>query len=101
VDLRNSELDGRQAEDRLPEIETTVRRIAVRLDPCPSTVSSGLRMGTPAFAAPGFGTTEFHEVADIIAGAPLPSFDDGVAVNLRYRVSALADKFPLDRGLLS
>jgi hypothetical protein len=33
--------------------------------------------------------------------APLPSFDDGVAVKLRDRISALADNFPLYRGLLS
>jgi glycine hydroxymethyltransferase len=50
---------------------------------------------------PGLGAKEFREVADIIAGAPTPSFDGGVAVNLRDRVSALADKFPLYRGLLS
>jgi glycine hydroxymethyltransferase len=99
VDLRNSELNGRQAEDRLPEIEITVSPIAVRFDPRLSTVSSGVRVGTPAFAPPGFGTKEIHEVADIIAGAPQPSFDDGVAANLRDRVSALADKFPLHRGL--
>ena len=101
MDLRNSELNGQQAGDRLPQTEITVNRIAVRFDPCPSMVSSGLPIGTPACAAPGLGTKEFREVADIIAGAPTPSFDGGVAVNLRDRVSALADKFPLYRGLLS
>ena len=100
MDLRNSELDGQRAEDRLPHIEITVSRIAARFDPRQSMVSSGLRIGTQAFAAAGFGTKEFREVADIIAGAPLPSFD-GVAVNLGDRVAALADKFPLYRGLLS
>jgi glycine hydroxymethyltransferase len=46
VDLRNSELYGQQAEDRLPQIEITVNRNAVRFDPRPSMVSSGLRIGT-------------------------------------------------------
>ena len=100
MDLRNSELNGHQAEDRLPQIEITVSRIAVRFDP-PSMVSSGLSIGTHAFAAPGLGTKEFREIADIIAGAPLPLFDDGVAVNPGDRVCALDDKFQLYRGLLS
>jgi glycine hydroxymethyltransferase len=101
VDLRSSELNGQQAEARLPQIEITVSRNAVRFDPRPRMVSSGRRIGAPAFAAPGFGTKELRDVADAIAGTPLPSFDDGVPVNLRDRVSALADKFPLYRGLFS
>jgi glycine hydroxymethyltransferase len=58
-------------------------------------VSSGIRVGTPALATRGFGETEFREVADIIAVALLPGFDDAVAAGLRARVSALTDRFPL------
>ena len=47
VDLRDSELDGQQAEDRLHEIGITVNRNAVPFDPRPPAVSSGLRVGTP------------------------------------------------------
>ena len=43
VDLRESELDGQQAEDRLHEIGITVNRNAVPFDPRPPAVSSGLR----------------------------------------------------------
>ena len=43
VDLRESELDGQQAEDRLHEIGITVNRNAVPFDPRPPMVSSGLR----------------------------------------------------------
>ena len=45
VDLRESELDGKQAEDRLHEIGITVNRNAVPFDPRPPTISSGLRVG--------------------------------------------------------
>ena len=69
VDLRNSELDGQQAEDRLHPIGITVNRNAVPFDPRPPMVSSGLRIGTPALATRGFGAAEFTEVADIIATA--------------------------------
>ena len=100
VDLRNSELDGQQAEDRLHRIGITVNRNAVPFDPRPPMVSSGLRIGTPALATRGFGAAEFTEVADIIASAlisqaPGDELSDQTAAELRGRVSALADRFPL------
>jgi glycine hydroxymethyltransferase len=101
VALRKSELNGQQAVDPLHQIEIAVNCKAVRFDPRPSMVSSGHRIVAPAFAAPGFGTKEPRDVADIIGGAPLRSLDDGVPVNLRDRISALADKFPRYRELLS
>jgi glycine hydroxymethyltransferase len=95
VDLRNSDLDGQQAENRLHQVGITVNRNAVPFDPRPPMVSSGVRIGTPALAARGFGPDDFREVADIIATALLPSFDDGTAATLRERVAALAEDFPL------
>ncbi|MBB1254971.1 serine hydroxymethyltransferase [Streptomyces alkaliterrae] len=95
VDLRNSELDGQQAEDRLHEIGITVNRNAVPNDPRPPMVTSGLRIGTPALATRGFTAEDFTEVADIIAEALLPDFDEAKAKTLAARVSALADKHPL------
>ena len=53
VDLRDSELDGQQAEDRLHEAGITVNRNAVPNDPRPPMVTSGLRIGTPALATRG------------------------------------------------
>ncbi|CAM5396172.1 serine hydroxymethyltransferase [Streptomyces abikoensis] len=96
VDLRNSELDGQQAEDRLHEVGITVNRNAIPNDPRPPMVTSGLRIGTPALATRGFGADDFREVADIIAEALKPSYD---AEALRGRVTALADKHPLYPGL--
>ncbi|HET8561067.1 MAG TPA: serine hydroxymethyltransferase [Marmoricola sp.] len=95
VDLRHSELDGQQGEDRLHEIGITVNRNAVPFDPRPPMVSSGLRIGTPALATRGFGEAEFGEVADIIAAALQPSYDGVLAADLRTRVENLAAKFPL------
>ncbi|MFI1827960.1 serine hydroxymethyltransferase [Streptomyces sp. NPDC020412] len=96
VDLRHSELDGQQAEDRLHEVGITVNRNAVPNDPRPPMVTSGLRIGTPALATRGFGDEDFREVADVIAEALKPSYD---AAALRARVSALAAKHPLYPGL--
>ncbi|RFU88228.1 serine hydroxymethyltransferase [Streptomyces triticagri] len=92
VDLRHSELDGQQAEDRLHEVGITVNRNAVPNDPRPPMVTSGLRIGTPALATRGFTAEDFREVADIIAEALKPSYD---AAALRARVTALTERHPL------
>ncbi|MET7902942.1 serine hydroxymethyltransferase [Streptomyces sp. NPDC005355] len=96
VDLRNSALDGQQAEDRLHRIGITVNRNAVPFDPRPPMISSGLRIGTPALATRGFGEAEFREVADIIAQALKDEqLSDERAGLLRDRVEKLAGAFPL------
>jgi len=96
VDLRESGLDGKQAEDRLHEVGITVNRNAVPFDPRPPMVTSGLRIGTPALATRGFGDEQFTEVADVIAAALQPTCD---VVSLRARVHKLATDFPLYDGL--
>jgi len=95
VDLRDSELDGQQGEDRLHRIGITVNRNAVPFDPRPPLVSSGLRIGTPALATRGFAEADFTEVADIIASALTADFTDELADELRGRVAVLAEKHPL------
>ncbi|MET7997962.1 serine hydroxymethyltransferase [Amycolatopsis sp. NPDC005232] len=95
VDLVQSALDGQQAEDRLHSVGITVNRNAVPFDPRPPMITSGLRIGTPALATRGFGAEDFAEVADVIAEALKPDFDDSVAQTLRGRVELLAKKHPL------
>ncbi|MFK4296245.1 glycine hydroxymethyltransferase [Arthrobacter sp. GAS37] len=94
VDLRNSQLDGQQAEDLLHSVGITVNRNAVPFDPRPPMVTSGLRIGTPALATRGFGATEFTEVAEIIASA-LKSGSATDVEALQARVDKLAADFPL------
>ncbi|SMY00715.1 serine hydroxymethyltransferase [Brevibacterium iodinum ATCC 49514] len=96
VDLRNSALDGQQAEDLLHSVGITVNRNAVPFDPRPPMVTSGLRIGTPALATRGFGDNEFTEVADVIAEALKPGAD---VEALAARVKKLSDDFPLYEGL--
>ncbi len=99
VDLRDCELTGREAEDRLDGIGITVNRNAVPFDPRPPMVTSGLRIGTPALATRGFGPEQFTEVADVIAGALRPQLSEADDDALRDRVRALTDAFPLYAGL--
>lgn len=96
VDLRDAEINGREAEDLLHEAGITVNRNAVPNDPRPPMVTSGLRIGTPALATRGFDGEAFTEVADIIAETLKPGVD--VAAQ-RERVTALCEKFPLYSGI--
>ncbi|BAQ03906.1 serine hydroxymethyl transferase [Mycobacterium tuberculosis str. Kurono] len=94
VDLRDAELDGQQAEDRLAAVDITVNRNAVPFDPRPPMITSGLRIGTPALAARGFSHNDFRAVADLIAAALTATNDDQLGP-LRAQVQRLAARYPL------
>ena len=94
VDLRESELDGQQAEDRLHEIGITVNRNAVPFDPRPPMVTSGLRIGTPALATRGLKEEDFAEIGDLIRAALGPDFEAKKGA-LAERVSQIAERYPL------
>src|SRR5690606_23594911 len=97
VDLRETELDGQQAEDRLHEVGITVNRNAVPFDPRPPMVTSGLRIGTPALATRGLTVDSFTDVGRIIGralaadAATFAAERDGLAAEVR----AIADRYPL------
>jgi glycine hydroxymethyltransferase len=96
VDLRESQLDGQQAEDRLGEVGITVNRNAVPNDPRPPAISSGLRVGTPALATRGFQVDDFREVGKVIAETLTASeWNDGLRSELSDRTRALAERYPL------
>ncbi|HEY6759632.1 MAG TPA: serine hydroxymethyltransferase [Baekduia sp.] len=94
VDLRESEIDGQQSEDRLHDIGITVNRNAVPFDPRPPMVTSGLRIGTSALATRGLQVDDFREVGDIIATALTPAFATK-RDELAERVTAVVDRYPL------
>jgi glycine hydroxymethyltransferase len=96
VDLRNSTVNGMEAQDLLHDAGITVNRNSVPFDPRPPMVTSGVRIGTAALATRGFGDAEFTEVSDVIAHALMPNPD---AVELKRRVKVLTDAFPLYNGL--
>ena len=94
VDLRESDLDGQMAEDRLHDIGITVNRNAVPFDPRPPMVTSGLRVGTPALATRGLQAEDFAEVGEIMATTLTPEFE-AAKDDLAARVSAIAERYPL------
>jgi glycine hydroxymethyltransferase len=100
VDLRDAapELTGKQAEDRLHEIQITVNRNAVPFDPRPPIEASGLRIGTPALATRGLQAEDFEEVGRILAVALTPEYA-ARASELAERVGAIVERYPLYESL--
>jgi len=94
VDLRDSQIDGQQAEDRLHEIGITVNRNAVPFDPRPPMVTSGLRIGASALATRGLQVDDFSEIGQIIAIALTDEFESR-RPELAERVTVLANRYPL------
>jgi len=95
VDLRSSDWTGKDAEERLAEVNVTVNRNTVPFDERSPFVTSGIRVGTPAMTMRGFDEDDFRETGRIIADALVESADvDG----LRARVAALCEKRPLYPG---
>ncbi len=94
-DLRESSLDGRQAEDRLHSVGITVNRNVVPFDPRPPAVSSGLRIGTPALATRGLQLEDFVEVGSIIAETLTTDVFEDRRAELTERAAAIAERHPL------
>ncbi|HEX6700618.1 MAG TPA: serine hydroxymethyltransferase [Gaiellaceae bacterium] len=95
VDLRRSEWDGKQAQDRLEEVKITANRNTVPFDERPPMVASGVRLGTPAATMRGFDEEDFREVASIIVDALQQDAD---VAGLAARSAALCAKRPLYPG---
>jgi glycine hydroxymethyltransferase len=94
ADLRDTDLDGQQGQERLEQIGITANRNAVPFDPRPPMISSGLRLGTPALATRGLRQADFEELGEIVRIALSPRFD-AVQSELRARTRAIAARYPL------
>ncbi len=100
VDLRSKGLTGRDAEKSLEAAAMTCNKNAVPFDPEKPTVTSGIRLGTPAATTRGFRTAEFKRVgeliADVLDGLAVNGDDNGAAETAaREQVRALCRRFPI------
>jgi glycine hydroxymethyltransferase len=95
VDLRSIGMTGKQADLLVSDVNITANKNTVPFDPESPFVTSGLRLGSPAMTTRGMGTTEFVEIANIIADRLLNPEDDKVAKNCIDRIATLCDGFPL------
>ncbi len=101
VDLRPKGLTGKVVEAALSRADITCNKNGVPFDPEKPTITSGIRLGTPAATSRGFGIAEFQEVGHLIL-----SVLDGLKVNgeegndaveagVKAKVRELTDRFPI------
>jgi len=95
VDLRSVGMTGKKADALVSQVNITANKNTVPFDPESPFVTSGLRLGSPAMTTRGMGTTEFTEIANIIADKLLSPEDEAVKNNCLDRVASLCDRFPL------
>jgi glycine hydroxymethyltransferase len=101
VDLRPKGVTGNIAEEALERAFITCNKNGIPFDPQPPTITSGVRLGTPAGTTRGFGVAEFQKVGDLIAqvleavaqnnGASAPEAEQAV----RQQVEDLCNRFPI------
>lgn len=93
VDLSNLSVTGKTAQHLLDEVGITVNKNAVPFDTQKPTVTSGIRIGTPAVTTRGMKEEDMKEIATLIK-MTITDFDN-TADQVRERVSALCKKHPL------
>ncbi len=100
VDLRPKKLTGKAAEIGLERAGLTCNKNGIPFDPEKPTVTSGIRLGSPAGTTRGFGAAEFREIGRLIVEvldglAKNPDDNAAVERSVRARVEALCRRFPI------
>ena len=103
VDLRPKRLTGRVAEAALEHAGITCNKNGIPFDPEKPTITSGIRLGTPAATTRGFGAEEFREVGacivEILDAEASGAKSDAAGRRVRDRVAALCGRFPIYAGM--
>src|SRR5580698_7105483 len=104
VDLRKKRLTGKVAEAALGRAHITCNKNGIPFDPEKPTVTSGVRLGTPAGTTRGFGIAEFRQVGDFIVEVVDTLAQNGVdkdslvEAGVREKVGRLVSRFPIYEG---
>lgn len=105
VDLRPKHLTGKQAEQSLGRAFITCNKNGIPFDPEKPTVTSGIRLGTPAGTTRGFGKDEFKLIGEMIGDVldglnNNPDDNSAVEEKVKGRVLELCARFPIYEGLM-
>jgi len=100
VDLRPKGLKGTQVEQALERAGITCNKNGIPFDTEKPTITSGIRLGTPAATTRGFGVTEFEQIGRLIlevfdALRANPDGDQATEQRVRREIFALCDRFPI------
>ena len=100
VDLRPKKLTGKAAEASLEHAGMTCNKNGIPFDPEKPTITSGIRLGTPAATTRGFGVAEFKLVGELIGDvldglAANPDDNSAAEARARAQVAELCRRFPI------
>jgi glycine hydroxymethyltransferase len=105
VDLRPKGVKGNETEAALGRANITCNKNGIPFDPEKPTITSGVRLGTPAGTTRGFSTEEFTEIGSLIVevvdglAAHGAAENGGVEARIKAKVAALCERFPIYPGL--
>ena len=94
LDLRNKKITGKELEERLDNVGITVNKNAVPFDTEKKTITSGIRLGTPALTTRGFQEEDMETIATLIHKMCEPNYQD-YENEVRKEVATLCQKYPL------
>ena len=95
LDLTAKGITGKDAESALGRAHITVNKNAIPNDPQKPTVTSGVRIGTPAMTTRGFGKGEAERLAHLVADVLEKPADDGNLGRVAREVVELCSRFPV------
>jgi glycine hydroxymethyltransferase len=95
VDLRSKKITGKDAQAALEKAGITVNKNGIPFDTTPPTITSGIRIGTPAMTTRGMVEEDMLAVAEAITAALENMSDDSVLSEIRLEVEDFAREFPL------
>ncbi len=95
LDVFSAGVRGKEAEAALDQAYITVNKNGIPFDTNPPLNPSGIRLGSPAVTTRGFNTPEMAETASCISEVLRSPSSESVLAEVRRRVSALTQKFPL------
>ena len=95
VDLTETGVTGKQAEEVLGTIGIVVNRNTIPFDPRPPRVTSGIRLGTPAVTTRGFGSEEMKRIASLIVKVIANIGNPNIQPEVSQEVSQICQRFPV------
>lgn len=99
LDLSDRELTGKELQEKLDHVNITCNMNGIPYDKRKPTITSGVRLGTPALTSRGMGTEEMRAIAHLIArtaAAETPEEEE----KIRQEVAEISARFPLYKGLV-
>ncbi|MBR2273568.1 MAG: serine hydroxymethyltransferase [Alphaproteobacteria bacterium] len=98
VDLTSKGINGKELTDALDIVHMTANKNTIPFDPLPPTITSGIRLGTPAGTTRGFGVKEFEligqAIADVAEALNTPE-EEKVLAAVKMKILALTAAFPI------